>query len=48
MVCNSAVVTIYGIHAPGMPNVAGGLARNLTHINGYAEGTGGAVFDRGT
>lgn len=38
---------IYGTLAPGMPNVAGAMARNLTHINGYAEGTDGAVFISG-
>jgi hypothetical protein len=30
-----------------MPNVAAALARNLGHINGYAEGTDGAVFISG-
>ncbi len=30
-----------------MPNVAAALARNLGHINGYAEGTDGAVFVSG-
>ena len=38
---------IYGMVAPGMPNVAGRLARELGHINGYAEGTDGAVFVAG-
>jgi hypothetical protein len=38
---------IYGTLAPGMPNVAAALARRLTHINGYAEGTDGAVFVSG-
>jgi hypothetical protein len=38
---------VYGALAPGMPNVAAGLARNLGHINGYAEGTDGAVFVAG-
>jgi ADP-ribosylglycohydrolase len=38
---------VYGILAPGMPNVAAGMARELTHINGYAEGTDGAVFVSG-
>lgn len=37
----------YGTLAPGMPNVAAALARRLTHINGYAEGTDGAVFVSG-
>jgi ADP-ribosylglycohydrolase len=35
---------VYGALAPGMPNVAAEMARNLGHINGYAEGTDGAVF----
>ena len=35
---------VYGTLAPGMPNVAAAMARRLTHINGYAEGTDGAVF----
>ena len=35
---------VYGMVAPGMPNVAGRLARELGHINGYAEGTDGGVF----
>ena len=38
---------LYGALAPGMPNVAGGLARRLGHINGYAEGTDGGVFIAG-
>jgi hypothetical protein len=38
---------IYGLLAPGMPNLAGQLARSLGHINGYAEGTDGAVFVAG-
>ncbi len=38
---------VFGILAPGMPNVAAALARRLTHINGYAEGTDGAVFVSG-
>src|ERR1041385_3422864 len=38
---------IYGLVAPGLPNVAGRLARKLCHINGYAEGTDGAVFMAG-
>src|SRR5262249_13314011 len=32
---------------PGMPNVAAAMARRLAHINGYAEGTDGAVFVSG-
>src|SRR5687767_4092426 len=35
---------VYGALAPGLPNVAGRLAREFGHINGYAEGTDGAVF----
>jgi hypothetical protein len=38
---------VYGALAPGMPNVAAEMARQLTHINGYAEGTDGAVFVSG-
>jgi hypothetical protein len=38
---------VYGTLAPGMPNVAATMARRLTHINGYAEGTDGAVFVSG-
>jgi hypothetical protein len=38
---------VYGALAPGMPNVAAEMARRLTHINGYAEGTDGAVFVSG-
>lgn len=38
---------LYGALAPGMPNVAGALARQLGHINGYAEGTDGGVFIAG-
>ncbi len=38
---------VYGLLAPGMPNLAGHLARELGHINGYAEGTDGAVFVAG-
>jgi hypothetical protein len=38
---------IYGMIAPGMPNLAGRLARELGHINGFAEGTDGAVFVAG-
>ncbi len=30
-----------------MPNLAGKLARNFGHVNGYAEGTDGAVFMAG-
>ncbi len=35
---------LYGALAPGLPNVAGRMAREFGHINGYAEGTDGAVF----
>jgi hypothetical protein len=35
---------VYGALAPGMPNLAGRLAREFGHLNGYAEGTDGAVF----
>jgi hypothetical protein len=35
---------VYGMAAPGMPNLAAKLAREYGHINGYAEGTDGAVF----
>lgn len=38
---------VYGALAPGMPNVAAEMARSLGHINGYAEGTDGAVFVAG-
>jgi ADP-ribosylglycohydrolase len=38
---------VYGALTPGMPNVAAALARNLGHINGYAEGTDGAIFISG-
>ncbi|HSB17548.1 MAG TPA: ADP-ribosylglycohydrolase family protein [Bryobacteraceae bacterium] len=38
---------IYGVLAPGLPNLAGRLARDLGHINGFAEGTDGGVFVAG-
>jgi hypothetical protein len=38
---------VYGVLSPGMPNVAAEMARRLGHINGYAEGTDGAVFVSG-
>lgn len=38
---------IYGALAPGLPNVAAKMAREFGHINGYAEGTDGAVFVAG-
>jgi hypothetical protein len=38
---------IYGMLAPGRPLVAAKLARELGHINGYAEGTDGGIFVAG-
>jgi hypothetical protein len=38
---------VYGALTPGMPDVAAEMARRLGHINGYAEGTDGAVFVSG-
>jgi hypothetical protein len=38
---------VYGALNPGMPNAAAEMARRLGHINGYAEGTDGAVFVAG-
>lgn len=38
---------VYGLLTPGMPNAAAKLARELSHINGYAEGSDGAVFVAG-
>jgi hypothetical protein len=38
---------VYGALSPGMPNTAAEFARRLGHINGYAEGTDGAVFISG-
>ena len=38
---------VFGVLSPGMPNVAAEMARRLGHINGYAEGTDGAVFVSG-
>jgi ADP-ribosylglycohydrolase len=35
---------IYGMISPGMLNLAGAVARKYSHINGYAEGSDGAVF----
>ena len=35
---------IYGMISPGMVNLAGAIARKYSHINGYAEGSDGAVF----
>jgi hypothetical protein len=38
---------VYGMLAPGMPNVAARMAREYGHLNGYAEGVDGAVFMAG-
>src|SRR5262245_19261758 len=38
---------VYGALAPGMPNLAGRLARQLGHVNGYGEAVDGAVFVAG-
>ena len=38
---------VYGLVAPGMPNLAAKLARNYGHVNGYGEGVDGAVFMAG-
>ena len=38
---------VYGALNPDMPNAAAEMARQLGHINGYAEGTDGAVFVAG-
>ncbi len=38
---------LYGALAPGLPNLAGSLARRLGHIHGYAEGADGGVFVAG-
>lgn len=35
---------VYGALAPGLPNLAGKLAREFGHVNGYAEAVDGAVF----
>jgi hypothetical protein len=35
---------IYGMISPGMVNLAGDVARTYSHVNGYAEGSDGAVF----
>ena len=35
---------IYGMISPGMVNLAAAVARKYSHINGYAEGSDGAVF----
>ena len=38
---------VYGLLAPGMPNLAAKLARQYGHVNGYAEGVDGAIFVAG-
>ena len=38
---------IYGMISPGMVNLAGVVARKYSHVNGYAEGSDGAVFVAG-
>ena len=38
---------VYGTLNPGRPDDAAEMARRLTHVNGYAEGTDGAVFVSG-
>jgi hypothetical protein len=38
---------LYGALCPGMPNLAGRLAREFGHVNGYAEAVDGAVFMAG-
>jgi hypothetical protein len=38
---------VYGMITPGMPNTAAKIARDYGHVNGYAEGTDGAVFMAG-
>src|SRR2546422_97427 len=35
---------VYGALAPGMVNLAGRMAREYGHLNGFAEGTDGAAF----
>jgi hypothetical protein len=35
---------VYGALAPGLVNLAGHMAREYGHINGFAEGADGAVF----
>ena len=34
----------HGIPAPYLVNLAGTVARRYSHVNGYAEGSDGAVF----
>ncbi len=38
---------VYGMISPGMVNLAGSVARKYSHVNGYAEGSDGAVFVAG-
>jgi hypothetical protein len=38
---------VYGALNPGRPNDAAEMARQLTHINSYAEGTDGGIFVAG-
>jgi hypothetical protein len=38
---------VYGMITPGMVNVAAKIAREYGHVNGYAEGSDGAVFMAG-
>lgn len=38
---------VYGALAPGQPNTAAKMARYYGHINGYGEGTDGAIFVAG-
>lgn len=38
---------LYGLLAPAQPNLAANLARELSHVNGYAEASDGAVFMAG-
>jgi hypothetical protein len=38
---------VFGMVTPGMPNAAAKIAREYGHVNGYAEGTDGAVFMAG-
>ena len=35
---------LYGLLAPGMPNLAARLSRDLGHVNSFAEGTEGGVL----
>jgi hypothetical protein len=38
---------VYGLVAPGMPNVAARLGREMGHVQGYAEAADGSVFVAG-